>query len=100
MLEQTLAAQMPVEGAQAGGLALQRGGRDRRPLPGAVGELGEKRREVAMTNVERAHTAATQKLPELQQIDAVGLQRVAREPALELQIGEEVEHEALDARAG
>ncbi len=38
-----------------------------------------------------------QVLAELQEVGAVGVQRVAREPALELEVGEEVEHEAREA---
>ena len=33
---------------------------------------------------------------QLEQVGAIGLERVAREPPLELQIGEEVEHEVLE----
>ena len=36
---------------------------------------------------------------ELQQVGAVGLERVARESALELEVGEEVEHQLLERRA-
>ncbi len=84
---------MAVEGAQAGGLALQRGGGDGGPLGGAGGELREERGEVAVGGVERAHPAAAQERPELQQVGAVRLERVAREPPLELEKGEEVERE-------
>jgi hypothetical protein len=35
-------------------------------------------------------------MPELQQVRAVGLERVARQPALELEVGEEVEHVVLE----
>ena len=35
----------------------------------------------------------------LQQVRAVGLERVAREPALELEVGEEVEQEVLERLA-
>ena len=39
-------------------------------------------------------------LAELQKVGPVRVQRVAREPPLELQVGEEVEHEPLEALIG
>ena len=53
VVDQLLAAQVAVEGAQAGDLALQRGRRDGRPAVAAGGELGDERRQVA-----RASTAS------------------------------------------
>ena len=48
---------------------------------------------------ERVGTALGEKGPVLQQVGAVGVERVAREPTLELQVGEKVEHQALEAGA-
>ena len=49
-----------------------------------------------MLRPQRVHLAPAQELPELQQVRAVGLQRVARQAPLELEVGEELEHERLD----
>ena len=62
-------------------------------------EVGEEVRDVAAVRLDRAHAArARQEHPVLQQVGAVGVERVARQPALELEVGEEVEHERLEAR--
>ena len=44
----------------------------------------------------RADPPPLQEGPELQQVGAVGLERVARQAPLELQVGQEVEHQLLD----
>jgi len=44
----------------------------------------------------RVEVTAREEVPELEQITAVGLQGVARQAALELQVGEEVEHVVLE----
>ena len=92
-----LAAQVAVERAQAGGLALDRRGRDRRALRPAGGELGEKARELGVAERRRVVAVAHEEVAELQEVGAVGLERVARQPALELEVGEEVEHVVLEA---
>src|SRR5687768_18011002 len=42
----------------------------------------------------------SEELAELEQVGAVGVKRVAGEAALELEVGEEVEDEALEAGSG
>jgi hypothetical protein len=49
-----------------------------------------------MASVASSDPAPAHELPELQQVRAVGLERVARQTPLQLQIGQEVEHEWLD----
>ena len=49
---------------------------------------------------EGAAVARREELAELEQVGAVGVERVAGEAALELEVGEEVEDEALEARIG
>ena len=90
MLDQPLATQVAVEGAQARGLALQRRRGHGRALSRTAGQLGQERREIAVASLGRAQIAAPQELAELQQVRAVGLERVARQAALQLQVGEEV----------
>ena len=86
-VEQALAAQVAVEGAQAGGLALQRRGRDGRALVAAGGELVEEAGEVRRARRRaRRRPRALEVGAELQQVGAVGLERVARQPALELEV--------------
>src|SRR5205823_14787750 len=91
VVEDLLAAQVAVEGTQAGDLALD-GGRRRRPpsplLPGA--ELRDEVRELVVADLQRREVVLRQPGPELLEVGAVGLQRVARQAALELEVGEEV----------
>ena len=91
-VEHALAAQVAVEGAQARGLALQRGGRHRRAALAAGRQLGQEGAEVGVLDVDDVDAATAEEGPELQQVGAIGLERVARQPALELEVGEEVEH--------
>ena len=94
---QALAAQVAVERAQAGRLAMDRGGR-RGPLVAVADrQAGEEVADVAGARIDRRHIALGEKAPELQQVGAVCLECVAREAALELEVGEEVEHEVLEA---
>ena len=99
MLDHPLAAQVTVERAQARGLARQRGRRDRWALAGARGQLGQERREVAVPGLPHVQPAAVEELPELEQVRAIGLERVAREAPLELEVGEEVERQPLELGA-
>ena len=48
-----------------------------------------------MRDAEGVGAARLQMAAELLQVGAVGIERVARETALELEVGEEVEHEVL-----
>ena len=52
---------------------------------------------VTRTGLERGHPAALQEAAELQEIRAIGLERVARQSALELEVGQEVEEQMLEA---
>ena len=56
--------------------------------------------DVGRPSLESAALPPLQEATELQQIRPVGLQRVPREAALELEVGEEVEHEVLEATLG
>ena len=40
--------------------------------------------------------AGVEETAELEQVRAVGLERVARQPALEFEVGEEVQHQVLE----
>ncbi len=97
-LEDVLAAQVAIERAQAGDLALERRRRDRRLLAVARGEAGDEARQVGVRDRERV--AAVQVVAELEQVAAVGLERVARQAALELEVGEEVQDEVLERLGG
>ena len=98
-VDELLAAQVAVEGAQARGLALERRGRDRgRPSPPAASSERKSARSPCWA-VERVGAGLAQERAELHQVRAVGLERVARQPALELEVGEEVEHQVLDSGA-
>ena len=97
--DQLVAAQVLVEGAQAGGLAV-----DRRCRAGgaavAGGQVGEEVGDVGRPGLQRVAVVLGEELAVLEQVGAVGVQRVAREAALQLQVGEEVEDEALEAGVG
>ena len=71
-----------------------RGG-DRRTALAPRGQLVQERGEIAVGRALDGQPAAVQVGAELLQVGAVGLERVAREPALELEVGEEVGDEAL-----
>jgi hypothetical protein len=95
-----LPAQVAVEGAQAGGLALQRRRGDRRAVVVALREVGEEAGEVRVLGVEDVDALALEVGPELQQVGPVGLQRVARQAPLELEVAEEVEDVVLEGADG
>src|SRR3954469_5299839 len=86
VVDRVLAAQVAVERPQARGLALQRRGRDRRALLAARRELRQERREVGVLGGHDIRAAPAQERAELQQVRPVGLERVARQPALELEV--------------
>ena len=85
---------MSVEGPQTGGLAAQ--GRRRRRRGAVSDQLFEERRHRGVIGGERANPAAGEERAELEQVDAVGLTRVARQPTLPLEMGQEVEHQLLE----
>ena len=62
-------------------------------------EVGEELGDVGRPHRERVGFVRGEELAVLEQVGAVGVQRVAREAALQLQVGEEVEDEALEALA-
>ena len=94
--DQVLAAQVAVEGPQAGDLALQRRRRDRGAVLPAGRHVGDEVGEVAVRRGQRVGVRALEVRAELKQVGPVGLERVAGEPALELQVGQEVEQQVLE----
>ena len=61
-------------------------------------EVGEEVGDVGPLDLRRAAAPRREEHAELEQIGAVGVERVPREPALELQIGQEVEDQRLEPR--
>jgi hypothetical protein len=98
--DQLVAAQVLVEGAQAGGLAVDRRGRAGTVALVARRQVGEELGDVRGAHGERVHLVGGEELAVLVQVGPVGVQRVAREAALELQIGEEVEDQSREPPAG
>src|SRR5919109_1135501 len=96
-IQQAFPAHVAVEGAQAGGLPVDRRRRRRRPLDVAGREFREEIGDVAGPRLERGQVAAREEAAELEQVGPVRLERVAGESALEFEVGEEVEHEVLEA---
>ena len=98
VLNRFLPAQMPVEGAQARRLAMDRRRRaGRSAVPVSLRELREEVREIARPRVGGVSLAFGQEPAELEQVRPVGRERVAGETALELEMREEVEDQALIA---
>ena len=93
VVDDLLPPQVAVERAQAGHLALDRGRGDRGPAGLAVGQLGDEFRELAMRDLQGADPLPLQEGAVLGQVRAVGLERVARQPPLQLQVGQEVERQ-------
>ncbi len=63
-------------------------------------QLGEELADVGRAGRQRVDVVGGEVLAVLVQVGAVGVERVAREAALQLQVGEEVEDEALEAGLG
>jgi hypothetical protein len=61
-------------------------------------KVGEKVGNVGALRVRGATMTPGQEGPELKQVGSIGRERVAGQPPFELQVGEEVEHERLEAR--
>jgi hypothetical protein len=101
-VEEAVAAQVAVEAAQAGALAVDRRGRCRAAgwrvavRLGADRQLLEKVRHIGRCGVERGQLALLEEAAVLQQVGAVRVQRVTRQASLELEVGEEVEHQVLE----
>jgi hypothetical protein len=98
--DQVLPAQMAVEGAQAGDLALERGRRHRRAILGPGRQVGDEVGQVAVAGLQGVLAGLTQVGAELEQVGPVGLERVARQAALELEVGQEVEQQVLERLGG
>src|SRR5207342_157607 len=81
--------------AQAGRLAVDGRGRARRAAV-AGGQLGEEVGDVGRAGGERIRLAPGKELPKLVKIRAVRVERVAGEPPLEFEVGEEVEDQPLE----
>src|SRR4029453_16245966 len=62
----------------------------------AAGERLQEVRDVARLRLQGGHPALLKEAPELEQVRAVRVERVAREAPLELEVGEEVEYEVLE----
>jgi hypothetical protein len=103
--DQLLAAQVAIEGAQAGGLAADGG----RRAPGAAAvslrvrgdsrrQVGEEVSDVGALDRGRGAPAGADEGAELQEVGPVGVEGVAGQSALELEVGEEVEHQRLEMR--
>ncbi|MGB0095483.1 MAG: hypothetical protein WBP81_23460 [Solirubrobacteraceae bacterium] len=87
--------QVTVERAQASDLALQRCGREWCRAR-AVGQLAEERGQLGVLDREHVTPVVGEKRAELNQVAAVGIDRVAREAALALEIGKQGQHELLE----
>ena len=66
----------------------------------AVRELADELRQQGPSTASGSTPCAAEELTELLQIRAVGLERVARESALELEVGEKVERELVQTLGG
>ena len=93
VVDQLLTTQVTVERAQAGDLALQRRGRDWRLALVSGRQLGDERGEIGGRDLQRVAFTAREERPELLQVRPVGIQRVAREAALELERRQEIKRE-------
>src|SRR5215218_4783142 len=88
--DQLVAAQVLVEGTQAGGLAMDR----RRRAGGAAfagRQLGKEVGDVGGARLQRVAFVRREVFPVLEQVGAVGVQGVAGETSLQLQVGEEIQ---------
>ena len=94
-LDHRAAVQVTVERAQARGLALQRRGRERLARP-AVGQLRNERGQLVGLDGQHVTPAIGKERAELSQIAAVRLERVTRQTTLQLEVGQEVQHETLE----
>ena len=70
------------------------------PVAVARSERGEEVGEVRAGGIRRVGVPLVEEGAELEQVGAVGGERVARQPALELEVGEEVEDERLEVAEG
>ena len=97
--DQLIPPQVLVERAQAGGLAVD--GRGRAGRAAVAGrQVGEEVCDVGRPRLQRVEAVGGEVLPVLEEVGAVGVQGVAGEAALQLQVGEEVEDQALEAGVG
>src|SRR3977135_1784024 len=88
---------MAIEGAEARHLALHGRRRYGPALPSLAGaELGNELGQLGVRDLERRVAVPLQPDPELLEVGAVGLERVARQAPLELEVREEVEDEIAE----
>jgi len=96
--DQLLAPQVLVEGTQAGCLAVdRRSGTGGPAVPSR--KLGQELRHVGGPDRERIGAPLGEKGAVLKKVGAVGVEGVARQPPLEFEVGEEIEHKALETIA-
>ena len=69
-------------------------------LLAAGGQRGEKRRELTVSGLQDSDAARREELAQLAQVRPVGLQRVARQAPLELEVGQEIECQARVLQVG
>src|SRR5206468_1660558 len=62
----------------------------------AARQVGEEVGHVGARGGDWRHVARVEEAAVLEQVGAVGLERVARQPALELQVRQEIEHQVLE----
>src|SRR5918997_5344601 len=84
---------MAVEGAQTGSLAMDRGRRGGAAVP--VGEAGQEVGDVRARSAFGSAAALVKEAPILEEVGAVGLEGVPRQPALELEKSEEIEDQVF-----
>src|SRR6185312_14489195 len=96
VVQHALTPKMPVEGAQAGRLAVDRGRGGRVPAAAGAGERREEVRYVRAGGLESSHVALQQEPPVLEQVRAVGLGSAAGQAALERETAAEIEHALLE----
>ena len=95
VVNQLFAPEVAIERTQAGGLALQGCGGNRRTVGPALRQLVKEACKLAMPSGKDVCPTLLEVKPKLHQIGSISPERVAREAALQLEVGEEVEHVVL-----
>ena len=75
---------------------MQRRGRERCRARPADGQLVDERGQLVALDSKGVTPAIGKERAELSQVDAVRRERVARQSTLQLEVGQEVEHESLE----
>jgi hypothetical protein len=99
-LDRLLPAQVTVERAQARDLALDGRRRHGRPVGPAARQLGHELVEVAALHRERGDALAVEERPNCTRSDRYASSVLRREPALEIEVRQEVEHELVERPRG